>query len=119
MKKPHENKFVYDPGRLRHKIQFYQDVATENTSGGTSVTETLILSTFAGKEEPSQYTQNGLNAGKSEYNQYHYFVIRNRSGFMPVKDMKLVYGDTRYIVQSVKMMDDPCTFLKVLCVVAV
>ena len=119
MKKPYENKKAYDSGRLRHKIQFIQDIATDDGFGGTTVTETVLLETWAGKEEPSQYTQNGLNAGRSVYNQYQYFVIRNRAGFMPEKDMRILYDENRYIVESVKMMDDPCTFLKVLCVVSV
>lgn len=119
MRKPYENKKAYDAGRLRHKIQFVQDIATDNGSGGTRLTEEVILETWAGKDDPSQYTQNGLNFGKTEYNTYQYFVIRNRVGFFPVKDMRIVYGEEKYIVQSVTKIDDPCTFLKALCVVSV
>lgn len=117
--KPHDNKKHYDAGRLRHKIQFWQDVFVANNSGGGSVTPTLILETFAGKDEVSAYTQSALNAGRSEYKQFQYFVIRNRKNFMPVKDMKVLFGENSYIVETVKELDDPCTFLKVLCVVSV
>lgn len=113
-----DNKKHYDPGRLRHKIQFVQDTMIDDGYGGSIPGEAVILETFAGKEEPSQYTQNVLNAGQSTYNQFQYFIIRNRKGFIPVRDMRVVYGDSRYVVQGVSMLDDPCTFLKVLCVVA-
>lgn len=118
-KSPHDNKKHYDSGRLRHKIKFIQDVATDDGYGGSTITVTTVLETWAGKEEPSQYTQNGLNAGRSVYNKYQYFVIRNRAGFMPVKDMRIEYGVNKYIVERVTELDDPCTFLKVLCVVSV
>lgn len=117
-KTPYDNKKHYDSGRLRHKVSFIQDIATPNGSGGTTLSESLLLETFAGKEEPSQYTQNGLNQGRSEYNQYQYFIIRNRQGFKPEKDMRLVHGTDKYIIQRVTELDDPCTFLKLLCAVS-
>lgn len=117
--KPYDNKKHYDSGRLRHKIQFIQDIATDNGSGGSTVTATPILETWAGKEEPSQYTQNGLNSGRSVYNEYHYFIIRNRKNFTPEKDMRIVFAGNTYVVERVTELDDPCTFLKVLCAVSV
>lgn len=125
MKKPYENKKSYDAGRLRHKIQFVEDITVDDGYGGTVVSSEVVLETWAGKEEPSSYTQNTLNAGKTTYSQYQYFIIRNRAGFMPAKDMRIVYdnnkgqGSQEYIIERVYMLDDPCTFLKVLCVVSV
>lgn len=118
-RKPYDNKKSYDPGRLRHKIQFIQDTMVDDGYGGTVPGQAVVLETWAGKEEPSTYTQSNLNAGKSDYDQFQYFVIRNRKGFMPEKDMVVMYGERKYIIRSVAMLDDPCTFLKLLCVVSV
>lgn len=118
MKKPYENKKSYDAGRLRHKIQFVEDVTVDDGYGGTTVSQNVILETWAGKEEPSQYTQNLLNSGKTDYETYQYFVIRNRAGFMPVKDMRITYNGLNYVITSVTKIDDPCTFFKVLCAVS-
>lgn len=117
-KKPFENKFIYDPGRMRQKIQFWHDVVIDSGSGGSVVVPTLILSTFAGKEEVSIYTQGQFQSGQTNYNQMNYFVIRNRNGFYPVKDMTILFGDVRYIIITVTPLDDPCTFLNILCQVA-
>ena len=117
-KSPYDNKKHYDAGRLRHKIQFVEDVTVDDGYGGTTVSQSVILETWAGKEEPSQYTQNLLNSGKTDYETYQYFVIRNRAGFMPVKDMRITYDGLNYVITSVTKIDDPCTFLKVLCAVS-
>jgi len=114
--KPKDNKSHYDAGRLRHKVQFLQDVVTDDGYGGSVVSGTLVLSTFAGKEDVSQYTINGLNAGQTQYYTYQYFVIRKRASFTPKKDMSMFYLGKSYIVQTVKELDDPCTFLRLLCV---
>lgn len=114
--KPYDNKKHFDPGRLIHKIQFMGDVAVDDGYGGSVVSEGVILETKAGKEEVSTYTQGQLNAGMTQYNNFQYFVIRNRKGFYPQKDMLINYNGYGYIIQSVKQLDDPCTFLKILCV---
>lgn len=113
--KPYDNKKAYDAGRLRHKISFLQDVAVDNGYGGTSVSEVVLIQTWAGKDNPSEYTQNQLNAGRTDYTTFHYFIIRNRNGFTPERDMQIGYDGKRYIIQTVTQLDDPCTFLKILC----
>jgi len=117
--KPYDNKKHYDVGRMRQKIEFWQDVVTDNPSGGSVVVPTLLLSTWAGKEEVSLYTQGQFQAGQTQYNKMQYFVIRNRKNFFPVKDMTIVHGSDRYTIMDVKLLDDPCTFLKIICQVAV
>lgn len=118
--KPYDNKRHYDSGRLRHKIDFIGEVISDDGFGGTILLpDQVLLSTFAGKDDVSEWVQAGLNAGQTNVNQYQYFVIRNRKGFYPAKDMLVNYGNEKYIVQSVKQLDDPCTFLKILCVVSV
>jgi len=114
--KPFDNKKHYDSGRLRHKIRFLGDVVTDDGYGGSVVTSGVLLDTWAGKEDVSAYTAAGLNAGQTQYNYFQYFVIRNRRGFVPAKDMLLAYDGHGYIVRNVTQLDDPCTFLKLLCV---
>ena len=117
MNKIFENKKAYDPGRLRHKISFVEQSIIDDGYGGTTVVETEILNTWAGKDEVSEYVQSQLNSGQSIYSQFQYFVIRNRKNFTPLKDMRIVFDGNKYTVRSVKQLDDPCTFLKILCVV--
>lgn len=119
LKTPKDNKFHFDPGLLKHRIQVLQSITTDDGYGGTTMAEIMVLETRAGKDQPSQYTQNSLNAGRSAYNQFQYFIIRNRKGFMPVKDMQINHDGNRYVIEQVTMLDDPCTFLKLLCVVSV
>jgi len=114
--KSFDNKYHYDSGRLRHKVQCLIDVVTDDGYGGSFVSSSLVIQTWAGKEEVSQYTQSGLNAGQTQYNYYQYFIIRKRNGFTPRKDINLVFEGKLYIIQSVKEMDDPCNFLRLLCV---
>lgn len=114
--KPYDNKKHYDSGRLRHKINFLGDVVTDDGYGDSIVTGGFILSTWAGKDEVSTYTATGLNAGQTQYDRFQYFVIRNRKNFMPKKDMTLAYNGFLYIIREVRELDDPCTFLKLLCI---
>ena len=116
MRKPFENKKAYDPGRLRHKIDFVQEVATDNGSGGTTVTTEIVLSTFAGKDKINQFNQMVIDAGATVFNGDTYFVIRNRNGFYPAKDMKVVNGEDSYTIHGVVDLDYPVTFIQMLCV---
>lgn len=112
----YDNKKHFDSGRLRHKVRFSQDVVTDDGYGGSYVSSSLVLSTWAGKEEVSQYTLNGLNAGQTNYLYYQYFIIRKRESFIPKKDIMMSFEGKSFIIQNVKELDDPCTFLKLLCV---
>lgn len=116
MRKPFENKKAYDPGRLRHRINFFEEQGLDNGSGGTTVNEIILLTTFAGKEKINQYNQLALQAGASVFNGDTYFVIRNRKEFYPEKDMKIKFESENYVIHGVVELDDPCTFLQLLCV---
>lgn len=114
--KPYDNKKHYDPGRMRHSIAIMNYAVTNDGYGGTNVTEQQILATKAGKDEVSDYKKSQLVDGFTNYETAIYFVIRNRKGFYPDKTMHINFGTKRYTIISVKELDDPCTFLKILCV---
>lgn len=115
--KPYNNKKVYDPGRLRNRVTFLEKRSIGDGYGGSVIDFTPVISTYAGKEKLSQYKQLIL----AQSNQFQmevdtYFVIRNRKDFYPAKDMSIQTEDAMYTVYGVVEMDDPCTYLQVLCV---
>lgn len=118
-KTPYDNKKHYDSGRLRHKIVVTQDVVVDDGYGGSTVTHEVVLETFAGKEEVSEYTISNLVGDSTNYDRYQYLVIRNRNGFTPLKTMKIDFDGLSYNIIKVKEKDDPCTFLWLLCGVSV
>ena len=115
MRKPFDNKFDYDAGRLRHKISFWQISQVDDGYGGTTPTETKILDTWAGKDKPSGYNQMTVDAGANLFDNDAYFVIRNRKNFYPTKDMRVRHNGNNYTIIGVVQMDDPCTFIQILC----
>lgn len=114
--KPFDNKKHFDPGRMRHSIAIMNYAVSDDGFGGTTTTEQQILATKAGKEEVSDYKKSQLVAGFENYETAVYFVIRNRKNFYPDKTMHINYGPKTYTIISVKELDDPCTFLKILCI---
>lgn len=115
--KPYNNKKVYDPGRLRNKITFLEKKALNDGMGGSEIDFSPVVSTYAGKEKLSQYKQLMLaQSNQFQMEIYTYFVIRNRSGFYPAKDMVIQTENAQYTVYGVVQMDDPCTYIQVLCV---
>lgn len=114
--KPFDNKKHYDIGRMRHYIAFMNNIVYDDGYGGTSTVEQLVKQTRAGKEEVSDYKKAQLVAGFENYETAINFVIRNRKGFYPDKTMHINYAGKTYTIISVKELDDPCTFLKILCV---
>lgn len=117
-KQPYDNKKHFDAGRLTHPIAIMNYAVTDDGYGGTSVTEQQLLATKAGKDEVSDYKKAQLLAGYSNYDESIYFVIRNRKNFYPDKTMHINYAGETYTIISVEELDDPCTFLKILCVVS-
>lgn len=115
MRKPFNNKFSYDAGRLRHKISFWQVQQVDDGFGGTTEAEVKVMETWAGKDKLSGYNQMAFEAGANVFNQDTYFVIRNRKDFFPTKDMRLNHDGNDYTILGVVKMDDPCTFLQLLC----
>lgn len=115
MRKPNENKKFIDPGQLRHTLIFTIETATDNGSGGTTVLEQTLLNTKGAVKEISQYNQMALQAGATVFNGDKFFIIRNRDGFYPSKVMKIINDGIRYTIHGVIPLDDPCTFIQILC----
>lgn len=122
-KKVYDNKYNFDPGRLRNKVQFYQLYTASDSMGGASVTKTLV-STVSGAKEPvsinsmSQLNQLGIIAGASEFSQYYYLTIRYRSDFYPTKSMVVDIDGVEHKIVGVLAMDSPRTYIKLLCAVS-
>lgn len=114
-KKRYENRKVFDPSLLRHKIQFSQMVATDNGSGGTTVGYPLILETKAFREQINAYDQIAFQLGATPINQDCYFTIRARKSFIPEKDMRVVVNGEKYTIAGFVPLNDPITYWKILC----
>lgn len=119
-RKINDNKHNFDPGRLGHKIEFFEQTSVDDGFGCVVVTETLVLTTKCSKAEVSlnaitQARQIGLIADETEFSQVQYFIIRNRKEFYPVKDMTVDVDGVRYVINGVQKMDDPVTYLRLLC----
>lgn len=116
MNKPYNNKSNYDPGRFRFTLNFYQEVTTISDDGSQWVNFTPLLCTKAVQEPLREGSQIAINAGASILNQDCYFVIRNRCGFYPEKDMIVLCGNQGYVINAVIPLDVPVNYIKLLCV---
>lgn len=105
-----------DPGRLIYPISFYMQETADNGSGGTTITETLSLTTKAAKIRIFEGNQLALEVGASVLNGDVYFVIRHRRGWYPEKDMVAVVEGDKYTIRAVIPVNEPVTHLKLLCV---
>ena len=115
MKKPVQNKYSFDAGRLRHRIAIMGDVVSDDGYGGTIVEQQQLLATWAGKERVSDYKIASMAGAHQNYEGHQYFVIRNRNLFYPQKTMSVKYGSNSYNILEIRENDDPCTFLWLLC----
>lgn len=120
MIKPYDKKTgSYDPGRMVHKIDFILEAGADDGFGGTIVEEALLLTTWAGKDKVSPFNPMIIQAGITNFDESIYFVIRNRSGFFPTKIMKIKFQDALYTIMGEPIkLDEPCTFIKILCVLS-
>lgn len=120
-KKIHDNKYNFDPGRLNHKIEFFNLVTTNDGFGGVTVAKQSVLATKCGRlpvrlEAISQAQQLGIISGVSDFSDSWYFTVRIRKGFTPKKDMVVVIdGGEEYTLHGVQLMDDHATYWRLLC----
>lgn len=118
MKNIFDNKKSYDIGRMRHNIAVMNYAVFDDGYGGTGVTEQYLFGTKAGKEGVSEYKKSQLVSGFTNYETAIYFVIRKRATYTIDKTMHINFGGKSYTIIEVQELDDPCTFLKILCVVS-
>lgn len=87
-----------NPGKLNHKIRFIQEVATQNASGGTTMTTVPVVCSDGpdtditrGSLEPLSrvgiYNQLANELGSTVFNLGKICIIRNRKSFRPDKTM--------------------------------
>ena len=119
MNKIYNNKTAYDPGRFRYPVKFLQEDTTIAPDGSNSVSNTLILQTKAVREAVTRrFNLSGditIEAGANLMNNYWYFTIRYRKGFMPKKDMMLIAPDGVYTIAATPELDEPPHYWKMLC----
>lgn len=115
MRKPFNNNYDCDPGRIRHKISFWKVQQVSDGFGGTTETEVKVIETKAAKENVNRYDQMAFEAGANVFNEATYFIIRNRKDFYPTKDLILKHDGNDYQILGVVPKGDPCTFLQLLC----
>lgn len=114
-----DNKFSYDAGELRHKIEFFQILSTSDGYGGVTESRKSVLKTVCGKQLLSlnalyQANQLGLVGDATGFNQSLYATFRTRKGFSVTKDMECELDGVLHAVNGVIPMDDPDTFTRVM-----
>lgn len=115
-----ENKTFLDPGRFRYNISFYEQVANIDLQfGDQTPVETLSLQTRAIMERietrpASVYNQLFISAGMTINAGDLYYVIRNRQGWVPKKDMIAVVSDVRYKIRGIIPQDQPINYWRLL-----
>lgn len=119
MNKRHENKYPFDPGRLRHSIQIFRVENTETEDGGSDTTEQLYLSTRAGiitKTVPTpDYGSQQITDGITHFVKLKTYVIRYRRGLKITPDMVLIEDGVKYEIVGEPIVDDPKTFILIAC----
>jgi SPP1 family predicted phage head-tail adaptor len=119
-KKKFANKTFLDPGRFRYNISFYEHSTTINNYGDQTITDTLVMSTRASKQNiqnrpGSIYSQLEEEAGATLMNGDTYFTIRLRQDWQPKKDMHAVVDGIKYVVRALIPLDYPQNYWRILC----
>lgn len=119
MNKRHENKYPFDPGRLRHSIEIYRIANTETEDGGSETSEVLCLSARAGiitKSVPANdYGSQQITDGVTYFVKLKTYVIRYRRGLKITPDMILIEDGVKYEIVGEPIVDDPKTFILISC----
>lgn len=88
-----------NPAKLKRKILIYSVHSVKNASGGTTpqtICAYPLLQTRAKKEFVRVNNQLAIEAGASVLNEDCIFTIRDRAGFMPVKNMLIECDGYQY-----------------------
>lgn len=109
-----------DPGRFRYNVTFLEEVVIIEEDGSQIVSYSTLLTTKAIREPVTRrFNVMGditFQAGATLMNNYWYFTIRFRSGFVPLKDMLLIVENNVYTITSMPELDEPPNYWKMLCV---
>lgn len=116
-RKPYENKTDLDAGRMRNRIQFYNEEWVDDNYGGGSMQSVLVLDTWCEKRTPSlnSLSQLGLIAAETGLVQSYYVSYRTRKGFTPTRDMAILLDGEPMTFLGFIPTDNPQTITKILC----
>lgn len=120
MNKPYSNKTNYDPGRFRYPISFYTQGYTTDSFGNQTVTEVLSLQTRCITQRIEArlsriYVQIAQEAGADLMDGDVYFVIRARSDWRPLKNMRVQVGNRSYTIRGIIEENEPIFYWRILC----
>lgn len=115
-RKRFENKTNLDPGRLRSKVEFFEESTVDDGWGGVIVTTVSVLVTRGARVKISESSQMAIEAGASVFNQDTYLMIRKRNDFTPMKDMQIEIDGVQYTVRAIIPIDEPQNYWKLLCI---
>lgn len=116
MRQPYNNKANFDPGRFRFKLEFYDQISEDDSSGGSQPFTAKVLTTKGIQEPIRDGSQLAIEAGASQLNQDCYFIIRNRSDFTVTKNHIIVSNGTiAYVIAAIIPIDVPVNYIKILC----
>lgn len=111
----YKNKTTYDPGRFRHTVSFFELIGQSDGYAGSSPIENIILTTRAIKDKIRDGSQTAIEAGVTVINEDSSFIIRKRTGFIPLKNMLVKEEGFTYVISGVIPIDDQINYYKVLC----
>jgi SPP1 family predicted phage head-tail adaptor len=109
------NTTTYDPGQFRHKVLFTERQVSSDNSGGQDVQNVPVLETFAVREKIREGATLAVTAGLTNLNRDFVFVIRHRIAFYPRVDMTVTAANETYTIVGVYEINEPVTYLKVVC----
>lgn len=121
MRKPFENKYQYDPGRLKHNIRIYKVETIKLPDGSSDITDVDYLETKAGvvrrmgASVASDFTQQQIQSGISYFKGDMMFVVRNRTGLNITTDMRLEHNNIIYEIVGFVPQDDPVKYIMIAC----
>jgi hypothetical protein len=109
------NVTTYDPGQFRYKVLFTERQVGSDESGGQDIQNVPVLQTFAVREKIREGATLAVTAGLTNLNRDCVFVIRHRIAFYPSVDMTVTTNSETYTIVGVYEVNEPVTYLKVVC----
>jgi SPP1 family predicted phage head-tail adaptor len=106
---------TYDPGQFRYKVLFTEQQVSSDNSGGQLPNNVPVLYTFAVREKIREGATLAVTAGLTNLNRDCVFVIRHRISFYPRVDMTVTAAGETYTIVGVYEINEPVTYLKVVC----
>jgi head-tail adaptor len=106
-----------DPGKLRNKLAFYEQVATPTAHGNSTVLEFVEIA-WANKNTQIQRSNFASLGGANIDNQDVIFTIRKNPNFQPSKSMLIndLENNEWYNIASFQPLEDPAYYTRILAI---